>query len=328
MANRAPNTIELTMPTSDLMTSVTPSANAEAVVDLAAIGHNVRVLREHAGSSQVMAVVKADGYGHGATQVARAALAAGAAEIGVATLEEALALRRDGITAPVLAWLHPPGTDFAPALQSDIQLALSSSRQLHDLLAAAKLTGVTANITVKVDTGLSRNGVSAAEYPAMLTALRRAAADEAVRLRGIMSHLVYGDDPDNPVNDLQSQRLRDMRNQARHQGVHFEIAHLSNSPAAMTRPDLGYDMVRDMEPLPDKNPDTYGRRCVLRAHVDRRPRHHAGAAADRLRRRRLPHAERTDERAHQRPAEAERRPDLHGPVRRRPRPRRGRCRRG
>jgi alanine racemase len=246
------------MPTSDLMTSVTPSANAEAVVDLAAIGHNVRVLREHAGSSQVMAVVKADGYGHGASQVARAALAAGAAEIGVATLEEALALRRDGITAPVLAWLHPPGTDFAPALQSDIQLALSSSRQLHDLLAAAKLTGVTANITVKVDTGLSRNGVSAAEYPAMLTALRRAAADEAVRLRGIMSHLVYGDDPDNPVNDLQSQRLRDMRNQARHQGVHFEIAHLSNSPAAMTRPDLGYDMVRPgiavygLSPIPER----------------------------------------------------------------------------
>jgi alanine racemase len=205
-----------------------------------------------------MAVVKADGYGHGATQVARAALAAGAAEIGVATLEEALALRRDGITAPVLAWLHPPGTDFAPALQSDIQLALSSSRQLHDLLAAAKLTGVTANITVKVDTGLSRNGVSAAEYPAMLTALRRAAADEAVRLRGIMSHLVYGDDPDNPVNDLQSQRLRDMRNQARHQGVHFEIAHLSNSPAAMTRPDLGYDMVRPgiavygLSPIPER----------------------------------------------------------------------------
>ena len=87
-----------------------------AVVDLDAIAHNVRVLREHAGSAQVMAVVKADGYGHGATQVARAALAAGAAELGVATVDEALALRRDGITAPVLAWLHPPGTDFAPAL--------------------------------------------------------------------------------------------------------------------------------------------------------------------------------------------------------------------
>ena len=70
----------------------------------------------------VMAVVKADGYGHGAVQVARAALAAGAAELGVATLDEALALRRDGITAPVLSWLHPPGTDFAPALLADVEL--------------------------------------------------------------------------------------------------------------------------------------------------------------------------------------------------------------
>ncbi len=234
----------MTMPTTEMTTSLTPGANAEAVVDLAAIRHNVQVLREHAGSSQVMAVVKADGYGHGAGHVARAALAAGAAEIGVATVEEALALRRDGITAPVLSWLHPPGTDFAPALQSDVALALSSARQLHDLLGAAKLTGRTANVTVKVDTGLNRNGVSAAEYPSMLTALRRAVADEAIRLRGIMSHLAYGDDPDNPVNDLQSQRLSDMRTQAADQGVHFEIAHLSNSPAALTRPDLAYDMVR------------------------------------------------------------------------------------
>ncbi len=87
--------------------SLTPGVLAEAVVDLGAIEHNVRVLCEHAGRAQVMAVVKADGYGHGATQVARAALAAGAAELGVATVDEALALRADGITAPVLAWLHP-----------------------------------------------------------------------------------------------------------------------------------------------------------------------------------------------------------------------------
>ena len=248
----------MTMPTTELMPSLTPSVNAEAVVDLAAIEHNVRVLREHAGSSQVMAVVKADGYGHGATQVARAAMAAGAAEIGVATIDEALALRRDGITAPVLSWLHPPGTDFAPALQSDVQVALSSPRQLHDLLAAVKLTGVTANVTVKVDTGLNRNGVSAAEYPSMLTALRRAVGDEAIRLHGIMSHLVYGDDPENPINDLQAQRLDDMRTQARNEGVHFEIAHLSNSPAAMTRPDLAYDMIRPgiavygLSPIPER----------------------------------------------------------------------------
>ena len=234
------------------------TANAEALVDLSAIEHNVRVLREHAGSAQVMAVVKANGYGHGAAPVARAALAAGAAELGVATLGEALALRREGITAPVLCWLHPPGTDFAPALQADVGLALSSTRQLQDLLAAVKLTGRTADVTVKVDTGLNRNGLSAADFPAMPQGLRRAVADDAVRLRGLMSHLVSGDEPDNPINDLQAQRLSEMRAHAREQGVHFEVAHLSNSPATMSRPDLAYDMVRPgiavygLSPIPQR----------------------------------------------------------------------------
>jgi alanine racemase len=224
--------------------SLTPTAAAEAVVDLDAIAHNVRLLCEHAGSAQVMAVVKADGYGHGAAQVGRAALAAGAAELGVATIDEALALRRDGVTSPVLAWLHAPGTDFAPALQADVQVAVSSVRQLSEVLDAAERTGRAATVTVKVDTGLNRNGVSAAEYPEVLAALRRAQADGALRLRGIMSHLVHGDDPGNPFNDLQAQRLTAMAAHARDQGVRYEIMHLSNSPAAMTRPDLAFDMVR------------------------------------------------------------------------------------
>ncbi len=147
----------MTMQTTEL--SLTPTAAAEAVVDLDAIAHNVRLLRELAGSAQVMAVVKADGYGHGATQAGRAALAAGAAELGVATIDEAMALRRDGICSPVLAWLHAPGTDFGPALQADVEVAVSSVRQLGEVLDAAERTSHTATITVKVDTGLNRNGV-------------------------------------------------------------------------------------------------------------------------------------------------------------------------
>ena len=231
----------MTMQTTQLPTS---DPAAQAVVDLDAIQHNVRLLREHAGSAQVMAVLKADGYGHGATQVARAALAAGAAELGVATLDEAMAIRRDGVTAPLLAWLHAPGTDFAPALTADVQLAVSSARQLGDLLDAVTRTGRAATVTVKVDTGLSRNGADSAEFAAMLPVLARARADDAIRLRGIMSHLACGDDPDSPVNDLQAQRFSDLRAQARDAGVEFEVAHLCNSPAAMTRPDLAFDMVR------------------------------------------------------------------------------------
>jgi alanine racemase len=241
-----------------LVNSQTPGTLAEAVVDLGAIAHNVRVLREHAGSAQVMAVVKADGYGHGASRVARTALGAGAAELGVATVGEALELRGDGITAPVLAWLHPTGTDFGPALQADVQIAVSSVRQFRELLAAVERTGQRATVTIKVDTGLNRNGVSSAEYPSMLTAVRRAQADDAIALRGLMSHLVYGDDPDSPVNDLQSQRFSDMLAQARNQGVRYEVAHLSNSPSVMTRPDLAYDMVRPgiavygLSPIPER----------------------------------------------------------------------------
>jgi alanine racemase len=109
--------------------AMTPDVVAEAVIDLDAIANNIRVLSDHAGSAAVMAVVKADGYGHGATPVSRAVLAAGATELGVATIAEALALRGDGITAPILAWLHPPGTDFAPALRADVQIAVSSVHQ-------------------------------------------------------------------------------------------------------------------------------------------------------------------------------------------------------
>ncbi|MCH9667897.1 MAG: alanine racemase [Actinomycetia bacterium] len=235
-----------------------PRALPTASVDLDAIAHNVATLREHAGSAAVMAVVKADGYGHGATPVARAALAAGAAELGVATLDEALALRRDGITGPVLAWLHTPHTDFAPALRADVEVAVSSEREVDDVVAAARRTGHTATVTIKADTGLNRNGVGEADYPAVLAALTRAHADGAVRVRGIMSHLVYGDEPDHAFNDLQAQRLTGLVALASAQGIRFDVVHLSNSPAVLTRPDLAFDMVRPgiavygLNPLPGR----------------------------------------------------------------------------
>jgi alanine racemase len=229
----------MTVHPTDLATSA-----AQAVIDLGAIAHNVRLLKERAGSAQVMAVVKADGYGHGAVQVGQAALAAGASELGVATLDEALAVRAGGVAAPLLCWLHAPRTDFAPALAADVQLGVSSVRQLGEVLDAVHRTGRTAVVTVKVDTGLNRNGVGAPEFPALLTALRQAVADDAIRLRGIMSHLACGDDPGSPVNDVQAQRFLEFRAQARDAGVEFEVAHLCNSPAAMTRKDLAYDMVR------------------------------------------------------------------------------------
>jgi len=247
-----------TTPSTTSTQSQTPAVNGEAVVDLSAIAHNVSVLRSHAGQAQVMAVVKADGYGHGAVAVGQAALAAGVAELGVATIGEALALRSAGITAPVLAWLHPPGTGFDEALNADVGIGIYSLGQIADLLAAVNRTGRTAEVTIKVDTGLNRNGVGPQEYPEVLNALARASASDAIRVRGVMSHLACGDEPDHPLNDLQAQRFTAMLAEARNRGVDYEVAHLSNSPSAMTRPDLGFDMVRPgiaiygLSPIPER----------------------------------------------------------------------------
>ncbi len=136
------------------------AARVESVVDLAAVRQNVRVLAAAAPGAALMAVVKADGYGHGAVPVARAALDAGATWLGVCTLDEALALRGAGITAPVLSWLHLPDEDFAPAVAAGIDLSAASRAHLAAVLDGARRAGRPARVHLKVDTGLSRNGAA------------------------------------------------------------------------------------------------------------------------------------------------------------------------
>lgn len=217
---------------------------AEALIDLDAVAHNVRLLRDRARGADVMAVVKADAYNHGAVEVARASLAAGAAELGVTTVGEALALRAAGIAAPVLSWLHTSDTDFRTAIAADVELAVSSPRHLESVVAAAHSVGTTATLTVKIDTGLSRNGVSLSELPGLLDALARAQAEGAVRLRGLFSHLAHADQPHHPVIDTQAEALREVAARAARMGLRAERVHLANSAAALTRPDLNFDMVR------------------------------------------------------------------------------------
>jgi alanine racemase len=158
--------------------------------------------------------------------------------------------------------MHPPGTDFAAAIAADVQIGVSSTRQVRDVVDAVRRAGTTATVTVKVDTGLNRNGVAAADFPGLLAALRGAIAEDAIRVRGLMSHLSHGDEPAHPNNDLQARRLREMLGDARRSGVPFEVVHLANSPAVLARPDLAYDMVRPgiavygLNPLP--GPDGAG----------------------------------------------------------------------
>ncbi len=216
---------------------------AEAVVDLAAVRHNVETLRAAAPEAALMVVVKAEGYGHGAVPVARAALAAGASWLGVATLDEALGLRAAGVTAPVLSWLHVPDEDFAAAVAAGVDLSVSSCRHLAAVLVGARRSGRVARLHLKVDTGLSRGGALPGEWPDLLDDAAKAVADGTAEVVAIWSHLAHADTPGHPMLDRQAARLTDAWRAACERGL-APIRHLANSAATMTRPDLHFDLVR------------------------------------------------------------------------------------
>lgn len=219
------------------------TARAEAVVDLAAIRHNVALLGAAAPGAELMAVVKAEGYGHGAVPVARAALDAGATWLGVCTIEEALDLRAAGITARLLSWLHLPGDDFAAAITAGVDLSVSSRAHLGAILAAARRAGSPVRLHLKIDTGLSRNGVAPDGWTGVLDDAARAVADGTAEVVAVWSHLAHADAPRHPTLDRQAARLTTAWQAARDRGLD-PLRHLANSAATMTRPDLHFDLVR------------------------------------------------------------------------------------
>ena len=142
-------------------------ARAVCEVDLDAISANVEVLRSHAPSAALLAVVKADAYGHGLLPSARAAIAGGADWLGTALLSEAAELRQQGISVPVLAWLWSPGDDdLVACVRDEIDVTASAMWQLEALTAASHATGVRARVQLKIDTGLGRNGATSGDWPA------------------------------------------------------------------------------------------------------------------------------------------------------------------
>ncbi|EGD56479.1 alanine racemase [Gordonia neofelifaecis] len=218
-------------------------ANLYATVDLGAIAHNVGVLRDRSGAD-VIAVVKADGYAHGAVPVGRTALRAGAIALGVAQIREARALRAAGLDGHLIAWLHTTDADFAGAITDGIDIAVSSPRQLAAVVQAARGLGRTATVSVKLDTGLARSGVAPDEWDATAEAIAAASAEGAISLHGAMCHLAFGDVPEHPLNSLQGERLDEAVADLTRRGVTPELVHIANSPAALTRPDLARDAVR------------------------------------------------------------------------------------
>ncbi len=204
-----------------------------AVIDCAAVRSNVRQLKKLIGERSLIAVVKADAYGHGDVQVARAALEAGADMLGVAHVREALQLREAGITAPILAWMHTITTDFAAALENSIELGVSGW-ELEQIAQIAQKRGSTATIHLKIDTGLGRNGSTAEQWETLVQRSAELEAEGSVKVRGIFSHLAVADEPERPETAEQVRVFEDAVTQAHAAGLNPELIHLANTPATLT----------------------------------------------------------------------------------------------
>lgn len=222
-----------------------PARRADLCVNAEALRHNVRVLAAYtrASGAATMAVVKADGYGHGAYTAACAALEAGADRLGVATIGEALGLRAAGITVPVLCWLYTATDSFEAALRAGVELSVSSLGELGAITDAANRLNTSARVHLKIDTGLSRNGCSEEDWPRLLDQAAKDEVDGSVEVVAVWSHLACADEPGHPSVDAQAERFHRAYERARAAGLR-PIRHLANSAALLTRPDLHFELVR------------------------------------------------------------------------------------
>ena len=233
-------------------------ARAEIVVDLAAVRHNVRILKDLVsvdGPVALMAVVKADGYGHGMVEVAAAARDAGADWLGVATIDEALALRAAGDRGPLLCWLSAPGDDFAAAVAAGVEVTAYSVEELEEIAAVGP-----ARVQLKVDTGLSRGGAARADWHDFFAVAAGLEREGRITVTGIWSHLAASDEPAHPANAAQEAAFRDALSLAASAGLDPDVAHLANSAAAILRPSAHFDLVRcgiatyGLDPAPGVSP--------------------------------------------------------------------------
>ncbi|NBU31715.1 MAG: alanine racemase [Actinobacteria bacterium] len=216
--------------------------HARAVIDLGALAGNVDFLTKKSGDAAVMAVVKADAYGHGLIPSARAALAGGATWLGTALYQEALTLRAAGISARVLTWLGTVDDQFAECIAADIDLGVSSKHTLLAVVQEARKQGKRARIHFKIDTGLGRNGATASELE-QLIAIAGSEAD-AVNLVGAMSHFAYADEPNHPTIASQIANFEQAVSWISAAGFDLEVKHLANSAATLTLPEAHFNLVR------------------------------------------------------------------------------------
>jgi alanine racemase len=245
----------------------------EALVDLGAIKENVSALRRHVGGAQLMAVVKADGYGHGLIPTARAAVGGGADWLGVVQVGDALALRQAGLTVPVLCLLGAPDAAHEEAIRCGVDLSATSVPLIGQIAAAAQRAGRPASLHLKADTGMSRGGATAADWPALVAAALAAEAAGHVRITAIWSHLACADIPGHASIAVQLAAFRDAVELAERAGARPQLRHLANTPATLTLPETWFDLVRPggavvgLSTLPGELPDWLRPAMTLRASL-------------------------------------------------------------
>jgi alanine racemase len=217
-----------------------PVRPTRAEINLGHVAHNVRAVREAlGGATRLYGVVKADGYGHGAAEVGAAMVRAGADGLCVALVEEGISLRERGLRAPVIALsgLHRDGLEAA--LAHDVTPVVHDPSQLDELARVSSRRQVT--IHLKVDTGMSRLGVTLDELPAVA---RRLASMPGVHVAGVMTHFANADLDDPGFCEVQLARFGEARATLSAEGIHPPIAHAANSAAALRLPATRLDLVR------------------------------------------------------------------------------------
>jgi alanine racemase len=246
--------------------------SGQVSVDLAAMSDNVRALRSLTAATHFMAVVKGNAYGHGLVDVAQAALAAGADWLGTAQLTEALALRRAGITAPVLSWLYlaTASSDIIrEAVDNDVDMSVGSTAQLDVVAATARSLGRPAAVHLELDSGLSRGGARAEDWPDLVAAARTAEVAGTLTVRGVWTHLAWADVPAHPGNAAAVATFEEAVRQAREAGLDPQLRHVSSSANILDRPEFAFDMVRaglaiyGLAPADHLDPADYGLRPAL-----------------------------------------------------------------
>ncbi|MEV8212089.1 alanine racemase [Leifsonia sp. NPDC077715] len=210
-----------------------------AVVDLAAVRHNVAHLTKLIAPATTMLAVKADAYGHGLLPIAEAGLEAGATSLAVLEIPAGLVLRHAGVTVPILAWLHGQDTDWRAGIEADIELGISAAWQLEAIAAAG--ADRPAIVHLKVDTGLSRNGATREEWPGLVQYALELERQGLVRIRAAWSHLADASIAD---DEAALAEFRDAVVEAERFGAHFEALHLAASSAGIRMPEARFSFVR------------------------------------------------------------------------------------